>query len=181
MPVYRSCEKLALDIIAPKTIASKKHSANAALMRFNCFVIPPFFSLFIHRLRRVDTHNAACSRALVVVHCQCLTFGCTRVCVRGGCYQSRGAKLSIISFNYPERSERPKLTPLLSSPLAAGKAMHISGAGDQSYVTQPSSFASSHCSSSRLMRQDLSPLFIFALLTLLCLFLCARHVCKTKA
>lgn len=40
---------------------------------------------------------------------------CTSVCfVCGGCYQSRG-ELSIISFNYPKHSKRPKLTPLLSS------------------------------------------------------------------
>lgn len=147
-------------------------------MGFNCSVISFFFScLFIASARSTRTMRRAAKRLLlcVVVYCRCLAFGCTRACVLGGCYQSRGAKLSIISFNYPERSERPKLTPLFSSPLAARKAMHISGAGDQSYVTQQSSSSSS----SPLMRQDLSQLFIFALLTLSACFrvpgMCAKQ------
>lgn len=93
---------------------------------FHNDIYPFFISLFLCLCEYRGAVSCQCilSAAVYALLVPVCTSACmsASACVRvwGGCYQSRwggggGWRLSIISFNYPEHSERPKLTPLLSS------------------------------------------------------------------
>lgn len=94
------------------------HTGSLFLVLFMCFF----------QCQLAWIHGEPFCALLVLVCSNACMFSCICVCVCacGGCYQPLGWGfggkvgggwwgLSIISFNYPEHSERPKLTPLLSS------------------------------------------------------------------
>lgn len=85
----------------------------------------PFVSCLFPSSSEDAAHTLLCSLVVCALSVPCV---CSHACLCARRLLSvTGGKLSIISFNYPEHSERPKLTPLLSSGCWKSHAYFTSG------------------------------------------------------